>query len=144
MPPPSSQALQELDRLDKSSSDFDAKFHNILYGKEYALNEKNFEKDDLVWLIDYLDEVRRDIAALFRSPLKPHRLSIVPVFPPQLLGSAFASSEAYVAPGQYSRRRTPSSLNFSKLTPYPSPPEVSVTCITGPSTVRGSASNVFG
>ena len=99
MPPPSSQALQELDRLDKSSSDFDDKLHNILSEQESALHEANFEKDDLVWFIDYLDEVRRNITALFRSPLKPHRLSVVPVFPPQLPGSVFASSEEYVAPG---------------------------------------------
>ena len=99
MPLPGSQPLQELDRLDKSSSDFDDKLHHILYEQEYALHEANFGKDDLIWFIDYLDEVRRNIAALFRSPLKPHRLSVVPIFPPQLSGSVFASSETYVAPG---------------------------------------------
>ena len=71
MSPPSSQALQELDRLDKSSSDFDDKLHDVLYGQEYALHEKNFEDGDLVWLIDYLDEVCCCIAALFYPPLKP-------------------------------------------------------------------------
>ena len=98
MSPPSSQALQELDRLDTSLSDFDDKLHNILYEQEYALHEASFEKDDLVWFIDYLDEVRRNIAPLFRSPLKPRRLSVAPIFPPQLPGSVFANSEAYVAP----------------------------------------------
>ena len=99
MPPPSSQSLQELDRLDKSSSDFDDKLHNILCEQEYAPHEANLKNDDLVWLIDYLDEVRRDIVALFRSPLKSHRLSVVPIFPPQLPGSVFTSSESHVAPG---------------------------------------------
>ena len=107
MPPPSSQALQELDRLDKSSSDFDDKLYNTLYGQEYA----NFGNDDLIWLIDYLDEVCRNIAVLFRSLLKPHRLSVISIFPPRLPGSVFASSEAYVALGKYSRHRSPSSLN---------------------------------
>ena len=50
MPPPSSQALQELDCLDKSSSYFDDKLHNILHGQEYALHEANFEDDDLVFI----------------------------------------------------------------------------------------------
>ena len=71
MSPPSSQTLQELGRLDKSSSDFDDKLHDVLYEKEYAIHEGDFEDDDLIWLIDYLDEVRRHIAALFCSPLKP-------------------------------------------------------------------------
>ena len=71
MSPPSSQALQEVDCLNKSSSDFDSKLYGVLYGQEYALHEKNFQDDDLIWLIDYLDEVCRDITALFRSPLKP-------------------------------------------------------------------------
>lgn len=71
MSPPSSQALQELDRLDKSSSDFDDKFRDVLYRQEYALHEENFEDGDLVWLIDYLDEVCRCTAALFYSPLTP-------------------------------------------------------------------------
>ena len=69
--PPNSQALQELDRLDKSSSDFDAKLRDILYGQEYALHEADFEHNGLVWLIDYLDEVRCDVTSLFLSPLKP-------------------------------------------------------------------------
>ena len=57
MSPPSSQALQELDRLDQPPSDFDDKLYNILYEQEYALHEESFEKDDLIWFIDYLDEV---------------------------------------------------------------------------------------
>ena len=71
VPPPSSQALQTIDRLDKSSSNFDGELCDLLYGQEYALHEANFQHDDLVWLIDYLDEVCRDITALFRPPLKP-------------------------------------------------------------------------
>ena len=71
MSPARSLALEKLSRLDKTSSDFDDKLCNTLYLQEYSQHEKNFREDDLVWLIDYLDEVCRDIAALFRSPLKP-------------------------------------------------------------------------
>ena len=63
MPPPSSQALQELGRLDTSSFDF--------YTRLDSIHKENFEHDDLVWLIDRLDEVCRDVASLFLSPLKP-------------------------------------------------------------------------
>ena len=71
MSPPSSQALQELAHLDKSLSDFDDKLYGVLYGQEYALHEENFEDDDLIWLVDYLDEVCRHITALAWSPLNP-------------------------------------------------------------------------
>ena len=114
MSPPSSQALQELDRLDKASSDFDNKLRDVLYGQEYALHEEHFEDDDLVWLIDYLDEVCRCVAALFtrRSNQRRPSESIAPTFPLKLPGSVVASSEVYVAPRQSSRRRTSFRLNF--------------------------------
>ena len=70
MSSPDSPALQTLHRLDRSSSNFSDQLHDILYEQEYALHEESLEHDDLVWLIDYLDEVCPD-AALLRSPLTP-------------------------------------------------------------------------
>lgn len=66
---PSSPALQRLHNLDRSLPDFGDQLRGILYGQEYIRCEKNLEGGDLVWLIDYLDKVRRSIAP-FHPPLK--------------------------------------------------------------------------
>ena len=73
MYPPSSPALQRLHRLDGSSPDFHDQLQNAIRGEEYVQCEQNLEGDDLVWLVDYLDEVRRHVA-LPHSPLKPAHL----------------------------------------------------------------------
>ena len=70
MSSPTSPAIQSLLRLDRSSTNFGDQLHDVLYEQEYALHEENFKHDDLVWLVDYLDEVRPG-AALLRSSLKP-------------------------------------------------------------------------
>ena len=67
---PGSLTLQQLHRLSKSSSDFLDQLCKLLYESEYGQCGQIFEDDDWVWLIDYLDEVRRHVA-LPRSPLKP-------------------------------------------------------------------------
>jgi len=69
MSSPSSLALQRLHRLDRSSSDFHDQLCDALYGREYVQCEQTLQDDDLVWLIDYLDEVRRHIA-FPHSPFK--------------------------------------------------------------------------
>ena len=58
---PSSPALQKLYLLDASSHDFHKNLSSIISGEEYARCEKGLEPDDLQWLVDYLDEVRRRI-----------------------------------------------------------------------------------
>ena len=70
MSSPNPPALQQLRRLDKSSSEFHDQLSNVLYGEEYQQCVPNIQGDDLVWLVDYLDKVRRR-AALPRFPLKP-------------------------------------------------------------------------
>jgi hypothetical protein len=70
MPSPNSPVLQRLDRLNKTSLDFPDQFCNIIYGEEYVQCAWNLEGDDLVWLVEYLDKVRRRVA-LLHSPLKP-------------------------------------------------------------------------
>jgi len=62
MSPPSPPVLQELHRLDRSSPDFQGQLSRILYGQEYMRCVPDLQGDDLVWLVDYLDKVRRDIA----------------------------------------------------------------------------------
>ena len=62
--------LQQLDHLDRSSPDFHDQLSNVLYGEEYQRCAPNLQGDGLVWLVDYLDKVRRHIAHL-HSPLKP-------------------------------------------------------------------------
>jgi len=61
-PSPRPPALQQLRRLDQSSSDFHDQLCNVLYGKDYAQCVPNLQGDDVVWLVDYLDKVRRRVA----------------------------------------------------------------------------------
>ena len=81
MPPPGPPALQLLHQLDSSSSQFPDELCNILYGEEYLKcvygEERREERrkpilqdDDLMWLVDYLDTVRRHIP-LPHFPLTP-------------------------------------------------------------------------
>ena len=70
MSSPSIPALQKLHHLDRSSPSFNAQLSDVLYGEEYKECILGLQRDDLVWLVDYLDKVRR-CAALLHSPLKP-------------------------------------------------------------------------
>ena len=65
---PSSLALQQLHRLDISSPDFHDQLCNLFYGREYSECAPNLQGDDLMWLVDYLDMVRRHVTFL-HSPL---------------------------------------------------------------------------
>jgi len=65
-PPP----LQRLRRLDRSSPGFHDQALNVLYEEEYRECVPNLQHDDLVWLVEYLNEVRRH-TVLPHSPLKP-------------------------------------------------------------------------
>ena len=66
----SSPVLQRLDHLDRSSPGFHDQLCNVLYGEEYVQCVANLQGDDLVWLVDYPDRVRRRVA-LSHSLLKP-------------------------------------------------------------------------
>ena len=67
MAPPTHPVLQQLHRLDRSSSDFRDKLDQILHGQAYEKCAKNLEREDLIWFVDYLDKVRRH-NPLPRSP----------------------------------------------------------------------------
>ena len=64
----SSDLLQQLYNLDKSSSEFHDQLSSILYGQEYQEHVPNLQGDRLAWLVDYLDKVR--------LPVSPLRLSL--------------------------------------------------------------------
>lgn len=61
--------LQQLHRLDRSSSEFRDRISGILYGEEYGRCVSNLQGEDLLWLVNYLDKVRRRVP-FFHSQLK--------------------------------------------------------------------------
>ena len=70
MSSPSSSTLQQLHHLDKSSPNFQDLLCNVFYGEGYRQSVPNLQGDDPMWLVDYLDKVRRQIAFL-HPPLNP-------------------------------------------------------------------------
>ena len=58
----STPMLQQLSRLDRSSSGFHDQLSNILCGEEYEQCVPNLQGNDLVWLVDYLEKVRHRVA----------------------------------------------------------------------------------
>ena len=54
---PTSLVLQEIRRLDRSSSDFDNQLDCTLRGGDYYQSTQELNADDLMWLVDYLDDV---------------------------------------------------------------------------------------
>jgi hypothetical protein len=112
----SSPVLQRLDHLDRSSPDFHDQLCNVLYGEEYVQCVSNLQGNDLVWLVDYLDRVRRRVA-LSHSLLKLRRLSVISILPVPPPGNACANSGAFVAPRGYSQHRTRFRLAISRFFP---------------------------
>ena len=95
---PSSPVLQRLHCLDRSSSDFQDKLSNILYGRDYVQCVRNLQGDDLMWLVAYLDKVHCHVP--FPTLCSgQRRLLIISTLPATLPGSVEANSEAYVAIG---------------------------------------------
>ena len=70
MPPTSLLSLIRLRSLDESSLGFQDQLSDVLNGEEYTKWVPNLQGYDLVWLIDYLDKVRRRVLFL-RFPFKP-------------------------------------------------------------------------
>jgi len=69
MSSPSLPVLQQLLRLDSSSSDFQDQLSNLLHGGEYRQCVPELQDDDVAWLVDYLDKVRCHV--------------VIPHFPPK-------------------------------------------------------------
>ena len=83
MSSPGPPALQGLRHLNRSSTNFHDQLNKILSGDEYQQCAQNLQGDDLVWLVDYLDKVRRRLALAHPLPK-----------PLQVLGSLELSSRA--------------------------------------------------
>ena len=111
MSPPSSPTLQQLHHLDRSSSGFHDQLSNLLYGEEYQQCAPNLRGDDLVWLVDYLDKVRRCVT-FPHSPLNQCRLSMDSILPVPLSASVCVNLEADAALVEYSQHRTRFCLTF--------------------------------
>ena len=58
MPSHSSTISQELRRLDVSSLDFQDRLNDALSGKQFMERAVGLARNDLMWIIGYLDEVR--------------------------------------------------------------------------------------
>ena len=141
MAPPTSLALQRLDSLDKSSPDFQDQLNDLLHENEYQECVPTLQGDELMWLVDYLDEVRHRVALpTLRSSCR--RLSTSSALPIWLPQSYYMNSETYAATGRYSQRRTTFRLISTPIPAQPSP--MIVICMRGPSTVQKSASKVYG
>lgn len=142
MSSPVPPALQGLRHLNGSSPTFHDQLASVLYGEEYRQCVQTIQGDDLVWLVDYLDNVRRRAAllALRSSRCRLSMVSITPVVPP---GSVYANSEVSVALGRCSRRRIRFRYTSSMSNANLSPLEVMVMCIMRSSVVQGFASNVY-
>ena len=67
---PSFPVLEQLHNLNRSSSGFHDQLTNVLYGEEYRQCVPNLQGDNLMWLVEYLNNVRYR-ATLSHSPLKP-------------------------------------------------------------------------
>ena len=82
--------LQQLRLLNRSSPDFHEQLGSVLYGQEHQQCVPNLQGDDLMWLVDYLDKVRRRIALLtLRSGQR--RLSMISIPPVQSPESVYAN-----------------------------------------------------
>ena len=60
--------LRQLHGLDRPSHEFHDRLSNVLYGGEYKQSVSDLGTDEVVWLLDYLDKVRRPIS----SPLSAY------------------------------------------------------------------------
>jgi len=89
--------LQQLRGLNRYSPEFHDQLNNVLCVEKYKQLAQNLQDDDLVWLVDYLDEVRSR-AILPRYPLSRRRSLIYLTLPVPLSGNVYPSLEIYVAP----------------------------------------------
>jgi len=91
MSSPKHPALQPLDRFD------DDQLSSILDGENYRQCVPTLQRNDKVWLVEYLDRVRRHVAlpTLRSNQRRPSIVSILPVLLPR---SVYVNSEAFAAP----------------------------------------------
>ena len=59
-----SNSLEQLRRLETGSSRFPAQIASILDGTEYRDSIETLQDEELMWLVEYLNNVRPDIPPL--------------------------------------------------------------------------------
>ena len=91
MASPSHPVLQQIQHLDHSIPEFHNQLDDVLHGRDYTQCVQHLGKDDLLWLVSYLDQVFRGICFYVPRSIQPHRLSMNLNPPVLLLGSASAS-----------------------------------------------------
>ena len=127
--------------LDRSSPQFADRLNDALHDQDYERCVRNFQEDDRVWFIDYLDKVRHH-PPLSHRPLtlaaRPSD-SILRVLLPE---SACSSSEEYAQIIRCSQPPIRFLPTFLPLIPMCSPPVASLMCIVGPSMAYRFVSNV--
>ena len=95
---PNHPTLQKLNTLDKSLSEFHDQLSNVLYGEEYARCMKDLRDDELVWLIDFLDDVCSVLSLLAPRLTWRRPLMVSPLLVP-LSERLYANSAVCAGPG---------------------------------------------
>ena len=75
----SSSICLALQSLVGSSPDFHDQLRNVLSGEEYQRSVSNLQRDDLVWLVNYLSKVRRRVT-LPHLRSSHRRFSVISIF----------------------------------------------------------------
>ena len=65
MGPPTHPVLQQIYHLDRSSSDFHSQLNHALRTREYRQITLELRANDLIWFVDYLDNVRCHITSSY-------------------------------------------------------------------------------
>ena len=102
MPSPTHFILKTLDLFDKP---FKIQLDSILNWREYQECVPALDKDDLVWLVNYLDKVRLHAVLPHSLRLNQSRHSIASIFPMLLPRNVDANSEAFAARRRYFQNR---------------------------------------
>lgn len=119
--------IQEFKKLDTSSSLFPDQLTSLLYKKEYKDCIPNLPDEDVVWLVNYLDDVCLCLACALRcSPLIVHRFLKLfkPILPVPRSEDVYANSGGSAVPGNDCLSRTYSKALFLTSADTQSPLEV--------------------
>ena len=127
--------------LDRSSPQFADRLNDALHGEDYERCVQNFQEDDRIWFVDYLDRVRHHLPLSHRPLTLAGRLSdsILRVLLPE---SACSNSEEYAQIIKCSQPPMRFLPTFLPLIPMFSPMAASLMCIAGPSMAYRFVSNV--
>ena len=80
---------------DRTSPNFGDQLNKTLHGREYERCVQDLQRDNLIWLIDYLDDVSLPVSYFLTHRSSRHKLSIVSTLPVPLPGSVYANSGTY-------------------------------------------------